>query len=74
MAQAQQRKNSSAPIDFSDPDWKFKFQRDFEERFNIPHLTDIFPDAEAFRSTFCLKMRYRLSLSLSYSIFVIVAV
>lgn len=47
----------TAAIDLNDPDWKSKYQRDFEERFNIPHITDVFPDAEAIRSTFCLKMR-----------------
>ncbi|XP_024005085.1 ATP-dependent 6-phosphofructokinase 5, chloroplastic isoform X2 [Eutrema salsugineum] len=47
----------TAAIDLSDPDWRLKYQRDFEERFNIPHITDVFPDAEAIRSTFCLKMR-----------------
>ncbi|XP_031375518.1 ATP-dependent 6-phosphofructokinase 5, chloroplastic-like isoform X1 [Punica granatum] len=44
-------------IDFSDPNWKPKFQRDFENRFRLPHLTDIFPDAPTIPSTFCLKMR-----------------
>ncbi|KAI8028729.1 hypothetical protein LOK49_LG01G02237 [Camellia lanceoleosa] len=44
-------------IDFSDPHWKSKFQNDFEARFNIPHLTDIFHDALPIPSTFCLKMR-----------------
>ncbi|CAF2249074.1 unnamed protein product [Brassica napus] len=44
-------------IDPSDPEWKLKYQRDFEERFNIPHITDAFPDAEAIPSTFCVKMR-----------------
>ncbi|KAJ6732744.1 hypothetical protein OIU74_004649 [Salix koriyanagi] len=44
-------------IDFSDPDWKTKYQRDFESRFNIPHITDVFPDADPIPSTFCLKMR-----------------
>jgi len=44
-------------IDFSDPDWKTNYQRDFERRFNIPHITDIFPDADPIPSTFCLKMR-----------------
>lgn len=47
----------TAAIDLNDPNWKSKYQRDFEERFNIPHITDVFPDAEAIRSTFCLKMR-----------------
>lgn len=46
-------------IDLSDPEWKLKYQRDFEERFSIPHITDAFPDAEAIPSTFCVKMRLR---------------
>ncbi|KAF8092133.1 hypothetical protein N665_0423s0018 [Sinapis alba] len=46
-------------IDLSDPEWKLKYQRDFEERFNIPHISDAFPYAEAIPSTFCLKMRLR---------------
>nr|KYP42442.1 hypothetical protein KK1_036131 [Cajanus cajan] len=49
--------NSYAGIDFSDPDWKSKFQEDWEARFRLPHLTDIFPDAPPIPSTFCLKMR-----------------
>ncbi|KAI3409585.1 uncharacterized protein J3R85_019126 [Psidium guajava] len=44
-------------IDFTDPDWKPKFQRDFESRFNLPHLKDVFPDAVPIPSTFCLRMR-----------------
>ncbi|CAN4090021.1 unnamed protein product [Withania somnifera] len=43
--------------DFSDPDWKLKYQREFEARFNIPHITDVFHDAISYPSTFCLKMR-----------------
>ncbi|KAF4350418.1 hypothetical protein F8388_004666 [Cannabis sativa] len=50
-------KIQNPPIDFSDPDWKSKFQSDFEKRFNLPHITDTFPDAEPIPSTFCLKMR-----------------
>lgn len=57
VATAAKHQNTAA-IDLSDPDWKLKYQRDFEERFNIPHITDVFPDAEAIRSTFCLKMRF----------------
>ncbi|XP_043805757.1 ATP-dependent 6-phosphofructokinase 5, chloroplastic isoform X2 [Manihot esculenta] len=53
---AQIRKDTPA-IDFSDPDWKVKYQKDFERRFNIPHITDLFPEAEPIPSTFCLKMR-----------------
>lgn len=57
--QAEQKTVSSLAnsIDFSDPDWKSKYQKDFEARFNIPHLTDVFPDTEWFPSTFCLRMR-----------------
>ncbi|KAJ9670206.1 hypothetical protein PVL29_026634 [Vitis rotundifolia] len=44
-------------IDFCDPDWKSKFQKDFERRFYIPHITDVFDDAVAIPSTFCLKSR-----------------
>lgn len=46
-----------ASIDFGDPDWKVKYQSDFEERFRIPHITDVIPDAASFPSPFCLKMR-----------------
>lgn len=55
-----QPKNAAAGvggIDFSDPDWKLKYSREFEARFNIPHMTDVFPDAVSYPSTFCLKMR-----------------
>ncbi|XP_022740459.1 ATP-dependent 6-phosphofructokinase 5, chloroplastic [Durio zibethinus] len=51
------QQSSKNNIDFSEPDWKSKFQQDFEKRFNIPHITDIFPDAHSFPSTFCLRMR-----------------
>lgn len=44
-------------IDFGDPDWKSKYQSDFEERFRIPHITDVIPDAGSLPSPFCLKMR-----------------
>ena len=44
-------------IDFSDPDWKLKYQADFEKRFNLPHITDVFGDAVPIPSTFCLRMR-----------------
>ncbi|PSS30015.1 ATP-dependent 6-phosphofructokinase [Actinidia chinensis var. chinensis] len=49
--------DKTTPIDFGDPHWKSKFQTDFEARFNIPHLTDVFHDAVPIPSTFCLKMR-----------------
>ncbi|GAB4847231.1 ATP-dependent 6-phosphofructokinase 5, chloroplastic [Ancistrocladus abbreviatus] len=54
-----ERKNPG--IDFSDPDWKTKYQQDFERRFNIPHLTDIFKDLQPIPSTFCLKSRTPIS-------------
>lgn len=50
-------KNTVA-IDYNDPDWISKFQTDFENRFRIPHVTDVFDDAVSYPSTFCLKMRY----------------
>ncbi|KAH9609834.1 hypothetical protein KSS87_006656 [Heliosperma pusillum] len=28
-------------IDFSDPDWKTNYQKNFEARFNLPHLKDV---------------------------------
>lgn len=49
-------------IDFCDPEWKSKFQKDFEKRFYIPHITDVFDDAVAIPSTFCLKSRWFSSL------------
>ncbi|TXG60111.1 hypothetical protein EZV62_014684 [Acer yangbiense] len=48
-------------LDFSDPDWKSKFQSDFEQRFNLPHITDVFQDAKPIPSTFCLRMRTPVS-------------
>ncbi|CAH9094975.1 unnamed protein product [Cuscuta epithymum] len=48
-------------IDFSDPEWKLKYQKEFESRFSIPHITDAFPDAVSYPSTFCLKMRTPVS-------------
>ncbi|XP_077212915.1 phosphofructokinase 5 isoform X2 [Tasmannia lanceolata] len=44
-------------IDFSDPGWKNRFQEDFEKRFHLPHLTDIFDDSHPIPSTFCPKSR-----------------
>ena len=59
----------SPAVDFSDPEWKSKFEKEFETRFNIPHITDVFDDAVSIPSTFCLRMR-SASLSLSLSIFI----
>ncbi|XP_019182840.1 PREDICTED: ATP-dependent 6-phosphofructokinase 5, chloroplastic [Ipomoea nil] len=53
--------SAKSSIDFSDPDWKLKYQKEFESRFNIPHITDVFPDAVSYPSTFCLKMRTPVS-------------
>ncbi|CAL0311864.1 unnamed protein product [Lupinus luteus] len=58
---AQLKSQNSIPksrdIDFSDPDWKNIYKEDFEARFRLPHVTDIFPDAAPMHSTFGLKMR-----------------
>ncbi|KAL3630493.1 ATP-dependent 6-phosphofructokinase 5, chloroplastic [Castilleja foliolosa] len=53
--------SSSASIDFSDPDWKSKYQNEFEARFSLPHITDALHDEVSHPSTFCLKMRTPLS-------------
>ncbi|KAL5714319.1 6-phosphofructokinase [Ranunculus cassubicifolius] len=47
----------SSTIDFNDPSWKTKYEDDFSERFNLPHLTDVFSDDVPIPSTFCLKSR-----------------
>lgn len=47
----------SAAISFDDPDWKSTYQKDFEARFRIPHLTDVIVDAAPIPSTFRLRMR-----------------
>ncbi|KAL2907194.1 ATP-dependent 6-phosphofructokinase 5 chloroplastic [Bienertia sinuspersici] len=52
---------ASEEIDLSDPEWKTKFQEDFQQRFNLPHLTDVFKDLKPIPSTFCLKMRSPVS-------------
>jgi hypothetical protein len=41
-------------IDFSDPNWKERFQEDWEKRFRLPHITDIL-DVKPRHSTFSLK-------------------
>lgn len=43
-------------IDFSDPDWKTKYQKDFESRFNLPHLKDVL-DVKPRPTTFSLMNR-----------------
>lgn len=52
---------AEAQIDFGDPEWKNKYQEDFEQRFSLPHLSDIFKDLKPIPSTFCLKMRTPVS-------------
>ena len=29
-------------LDFNDPSWKQKFQEDWNDHFNLPHITDIY--------------------------------
>ncbi|XP_010258379.1 PREDICTED: ATP-dependent 6-phosphofructokinase 5, chloroplastic-like [Nelumbo nucifera] len=43
-------------IDFSDPYWKNKFKEDFENRFDLPHLRDVF-DIKPMPTTFSLHNR-----------------
>ncbi|KAG0492426.1 hypothetical protein HPP92_005824 [Vanilla planifolia] len=40
-----------------EPEWKTQFQEDFERRFNLPHLKDLFPELTPITSTFRLKKR-----------------
>lgn len=47
----------SPSSDFSDPDWKTQYEKDFDRRFNIPHITDEFADDVPIPSTFCLQSR-----------------
>ncbi|KAL7612865.1 hypothetical protein Lser_V15G06974 [Lactuca serriola] len=51
------KKNSNEDFVNCDSEWKSKFKEDFEKRFNIPHISDFFPDAASYPSTFCLSMR-----------------
>ena len=41
-------------LDFSDPSWKQKYQEDWDRRFSLPHITDIY-DLEPRTTTFSLK-------------------
>ncbi|KAL6655585.1 hypothetical protein ACP70R_006411 [Stipagrostis hirtigluma subsp. patula] len=41
-------------LDFSDPSWKQKYQEDWDKRFSLPHITDIY-DLEPRPTTFSLK-------------------
>ncbi|OVA13352.1 Phosphofructokinase domain [Macleaya cordata] len=47
---------ANSEIDFNEPDWKQHFQEDFENRFNLPHLRDVF-DIKPIPTTFSLKRR-----------------
>ncbi|KAL6577841.1 ATP-dependent 6-phosphofructokinase 5, chloroplastic [Orobanche minor] len=60
-SQPENRVSTSASIDFSDPDWKSKYQKDFEARFSIPHITDVLHDAVSYPSPFRLRMRTPVS-------------
>ncbi|KAL9247715.1 hypothetical protein vseg_021118 [Gypsophila vaccaria] len=48
-------------IDFSDPDWKAEYQKDFEARFNLPHLKDVL-NVKPRPTTFSLMNRKRAGL------------
>lgn len=48
---------TASGVDFAVKDWTIKYQEDFEHRFKLPHLVDIFPDNKPMPSTFCLKSR-----------------
>lgn len=41
-------------LDFSDPCWKQKYQEDWDRRFTLPHITDIY-DLKPRPTTFSLK-------------------
>ncbi|KAL0461406.1 UNVERIFIED_CONTAM: ATP-dependent 6-phosphofructokinase, chloroplastic [Sesamum latifolium] len=60
-AQTEKHVSTAATIDYSDPGWKEKYQKEFEARFSIPHITDVIHDAVSYPSTFCPKMRTPLS-------------
>ncbi|PUZ51636.1 hypothetical protein GQ55_6G204200 [Panicum hallii var. hallii] len=46
--------SSKVELDFNDPSWKQKFQEDWEKRFNLPSITDIY-DLKPRPTTFSLK-------------------
>ncbi|KAK6154185.1 hypothetical protein DH2020_013824 [Rehmannia glutinosa] len=60
-AQVEKHVSTAASIDFSDPDWKSKYQKEFEARFSIPHITDVLHDAVSYPSPFSLRMRTPVS-------------
>jgi 6-phosphofructokinase 1 len=56
-------------LDFSDPSWRQKYQEDWDSRFNLPHITDIF-DLKPRLTTFSLKKNRFLPLLRVYNCFV----
>lgn len=46
--------SSKVELDFNDPSWKQKFQEDWEQRFSLPSITDIY-DLKPRPTTFSLK-------------------
>lgn len=48
---------AKAEMDFTNTDWKQHFQKDFEERFSLPHLRDLF-DINPRPTTFSLNGRW----------------
>lgn len=56
--------SSKVELDFNDPSWKQKFQEDWDRRFSLPSVTDIY-DLKPRPTTFSLKKnRFHLSLCL----------
>lgn len=46
--------SGKSDLDFSDPSWKEKYQEDWNRRFSLPHITDIY-DLKPRLTTFSLK-------------------
>ncbi|BAF23810.2 Os08g0439000 [Oryza sativa Japonica Group] len=46
--------STKVELDFNDPSWKQKFQEDWDKRFNLPRITDIY-DLKPRPTTFSLK-------------------
>lgn len=46
--------SSKVELDFNDPSWRQKFQEEWERRFNLPSITDIY-DMKPRPTTFSLK-------------------
>ena len=56
-------------LDFGDPSWKQKYQEDWDRRFSLPHITDVF-DLEPRLTTFSLKKNRFLPIRFIYNWFV----